>query len=457
VTTGTTSSWQKNESRQTTGMVDEDKAKVDAANEATAVAAEKANTEDYAAKATQYWTEFGRLSEQAKKQVAERAVLQEQEARFNESLNSAYKKLDETAARPVDPSQAFAGEKGWYAFMAGFGDVLRNVGAALAGKGPVADPGATLNALVERSVELQMAQKKADYEQGKISVDRLTADRETTRHKLGVVLQQLAATELGKAKTQEEYQALGALKAKGDAIVADARAKAAAATARQETTGTTISQGGSTTKGPATVGGGGGIEGFSKMLSAREAYEKAGANKEQLAAFDKANGLSGAGMAPTEESEAGRVRREKLEARTDTEKTALGTIQLLNETGDQLGLARDTNGRGFRENQSDKSILSKRTGEELATGFSFGFSDNPIAATENALVESFGRLQSQGVISPSEEVRFGAMVREAKTDSQRALALNSIRTIIEAKLNPRDREAFGAKSAEEAGFKRTGP
>jgi hypothetical protein len=272
VTTGTTSSWQKNESRQTTGMVDEDKAKVDAANEATAVAAEKANQEDYAAKATQYWTEFGRLSEQAKKQVAERAVLQEQEARFNESLNSAYKKLDETAARPVDPSQAFAGEKGWYAFMAGFGDVLRNVGAALAGKGPVADPGATLNSLVERSVELQMAQKKADYEQGKISVDRLTADRETTRHKLGVVLQQLAATELGKAKTQEEYQALGALKAKGDAIVADARAKAAAATARQETTGTTISQGGSTTKGPA-MGAGTSADTLKAMLAARDIGE----------------------------------------------------------------------------------------------------------------------------------------------------------------------------------------
>lgn len=254
VTTGTTSTWQRNKSQQTSGMADEDKAKVDAANEATADALETSNQADFASKATQYWNEFGRLSEQEKRQVAQRAVLQEQERKFDEAINAKFLELDETAARPVDPSQAFAGEKGWYAFMAGFGDVLRNVGSALAGQRPVADPGATLNALVERSVEMQMAQKKADYEQGKLSVDRLNADRETTRHRLGVVLQQLAATELGKAKTQEEYAALGALKAKGDAIVADARAKAAAATARQVVTSDSQVSGGGVTKGPAMGG-----------------------------------------------------------------------------------------------------------------------------------------------------------------------------------------------------------
>jgi hypothetical protein len=253
VVTGQNSSWQrtKNEQRQTTGLAEEDKAKVDAANESAISASDKANTEDFAAKATQFWHEFGRLSEQEKRQIAQRATLQEQERRYDESLNGAYKKLDETAARPIDPSQAFAGEKGWYAFMAGFGDVLRNVGAALAGQRPVADPGATLDQLVERSVNLQMAQKKADYEAGRIGVDRLTADRETTRHRLGVVLTQLADTQLQKAHTEQEYQALGALRAKGEAIVADARAKAAAATARQETTGYTTSDvsGGTVTKG----------------------------------------------------------------------------------------------------------------------------------------------------------------------------------------------------------------
>lgn len=193
-------------------------------------------------------------------------------------------------------------------------------------------------------------------------------------------------------------------------------------------------------------------EAFSKMLTARKAYEESGATPEQLAAYDKANGLGG--MAPGGESETGRSRREKNEQRTDNEKTALGTVKLLNDLGGQLGLARDPDGKGVREDPNDKSLISKRQGEELATGFSMGFADNPIAATEDALVESFGRLQSQGVISPSEEVRFGAMIREAKTNSQRAIALNAIRPIIESKLHPRDRENLGASAAESAGFNR---
>ena len=270
VTTGTTSSWQRQKGSQTStsGLAEADRPRVEAANEGAVKAAETANTEDYVSKATQYWHEFGRLSEDAKRQIAQRATLQEQERRFDESLNAAYRRLDETAARPVDPAQAFAGEKGWYAFMAGFGDVLRNVGSALAGKGPVADPGATLDALVERSVNLQMAQKKADYEAGRIGIDRLTADRETVRHRLGVVLQQLATTELAKAQTEQAYQGLGAVKAKGDAIVADARAKAAAATARQETTSTTDSQvsGCTTQRERQPAGGGASLEQLSKIL-----------------------------------------------------------------------------------------------------------------------------------------------------------------------------------------------
>lgn len=434
VTTGTTSSWQKNESRQTTGMVDEDKAKVDAANEATAVAAEKANTEDYVAKATQYWTEFGRLSEQAKKQVAERAVLQEQEARFNESLNSAYKKLDETAARPVDPSQAFAGEKGWYAFMAGFGDVLRNVGAALAGKGPVADPGATLNALVERSVELQMAQKKADYEQGKISVDRLTADRETTRHKLGVVLQQLAATELGKAKTQEEYQALGALKAKGDAIVADARAKAAAATARQETTGTTISQGGSTTKGPAAAAGGG-IDDFSKRLATRKAYEESGATPEQLAAYDKVYGVPSPGG-----KSATAIDREKSGDLTEAQGKAQAAASAISTFATKAGLVRDPKTGKWKTGEGllPPALLEKAN----------PLSDNEINASFEAAVEAYGRMQSGGVIGAEERPAFREQLGEKTlTRAQLAARLNAAEVTLEGRQAGRAKEERTAPKA----------
>jgi hypothetical protein len=198
--------------------------------------------------------------------------------------------------------------------------------------------------------------------------------------------------------------------------------------------------------------GGGDGDGFSKLLAARKAYEESGASPEQLAAFDKANGMGA--MAPAGESVTAQNRRTKDESRTEIEGKAGGTIKLLDELGSQLGLAQDPGGKGFREDPSNKSIISKRAGEEIASGFSFGYADNPIEATENALIESFGRLQSGGVISPSEEQRFGSMIRDAKTDAQRAIALNAIRPIIEAKLNPRDRKQGGVEAA---GFKRVAP
>ncbi len=198
--------------------------------------------------------------------------------------------------------------------------------------------------------------------------------------------------------------------------------------------------------------GGGDGDGFSKLLAARKAYEESGATPEQLAAFDTANGMGA--MAPAGESVTAQNRRTKDDARTEVEGKAGGTIKLLDELGAQLGLAQDPGGKGFREDPSNRDVISKRATEDIATGFSFGYADNPIEATENALIESFGRLQSGGVISPSEEQRFGSMIRDAKTDAQRAIALNAIRPIIEAKLNPRDRKQGGAEAA---GFRRVAP
>lgn len=255
--------------------------------------------------------------------------------------------------------------------------------------------------------------------------------------------------------TQAEIARIGAGGARAEASAMAEQIKAAREQANDELMLSLGTPRSSTTTVRAAPSGGDG-DGFAKMLSTRKAYEESGATPEQIAAFDKANGLTGAGLAPGGESETARARREKSEQRTDNEKTALGTIKLLDDVGSQLGLSRATDGSGFSA-PADGSVISKRAGEELATGFSFGFADNPIEASENALVEAFGRLQSQGVISPSEEVRFGAMIRDAKTDSQRAIALNAIRPIIESKLHPRDRESYGAKGAEAAGFKRVAP
>lgn len=270
VTTGSTSSWQRtdNTQRSSSGIAEADRPKVEQTQEAAIKSAEQANEADFAARANQVWSEWGRLTEKAKQQVAERSVLQEQERAFNQKLESAYKKYDEDAKRPIDPAQAFAGEKKWYAFMAGFGDVLRNVGAALAGKGPVVDPGKVLDDLVERSVQLQMAQKEQDLKAGRISIDRFNADRETIRHKLGVVVSQLAQTELDKAQNEQAYKALGAVKAKGDAIIADARAKGAQALARQETIAESkgLTTGGTTQRETKPAGGTQNLEMLSKML-----------------------------------------------------------------------------------------------------------------------------------------------------------------------------------------------
>ncbi len=252
--------------------------------------------------------------------------------------------------------------------------------------------------------------------------------------------------------TQAEIARIGAGGARAEAAAMAEQIKSAREQANDELLLTLGTPRSSTTTVRAQPAAAGNSDGFAGMLRAREAYEKSGATPEQLAVFDKANGLGA--MAPGGESETGRSRREKNESRTDMEKMAGGAIKLLDDLGAQLGLAADPGGKGFRKDPSSKDIISKRAGEEIATGFSMGFSDNPIEATENALVESFGRLQSGGVISPSEEVRFGAMIREAKTDEQRAIALNAIRPIIEAKLNVRDRSQG---SAEAAGFKRVAP
>jgi hypothetical protein len=222
------------DTRTTQGLNAADRKKVDAANEAAVVSAEQANKDELLARSHQFLSDWQRLDESAKKQIVEKQALDEQEAFYNQRLEAQYSKLDADAARPIDPSEAFAGDAGAYAFMAGFGDALQNFGASLAGRGPVADPAARIESIINRSVRLQTEQKQTDLEAGKISANRLEADREHVRFRLATVGKQMAETELERAHTKEEYMALGAMKKRMDAIQADARAKNAAATARQE-------------------------------------------------------------------------------------------------------------------------------------------------------------------------------------------------------------------------------
>lgn len=256
--------------------------------------------------------------------------------------------------------------------------------------------------------------------------------------------------------TQAEIARIGAGGARAEAAAMAEQIKAAREQANDELMLTLGTPRSSTTSVKTEVTGtaGAGTEMFTKLLAARKAYEESGATPEQLAVFDKANGMGP--MAPGGESETGRARREKSEARTDGEKAASAALSTLDELGTQYGLGRDPAGKGFAE-KKDGAVLSKKVGEDIATGFSFGLADNPIEATTAAAIEAFGRMQSGGVIGPEEEQRFRDMISGASTDAQRAIALNSIRKIVESKLHPRDRESRGATSAEAAGFKRVAP
>lgn len=331
--------------------------------------------------------------------------------------------------------------------------VLAAIEGAFRGMTGQAGQSGVLN-ILERRVDQDILAQKEQIASGRIRRGNMISYFQ--QQGMSEEASEKAAKAMAYAQTEKLVQAeiarLGAGSARPEAAALAEQIKAQREQANDElvlTLGTPRSST-TTVRAPAAAAGPG--DGFAKMLAARKAYEEAGATPEQLAVYDKQNGLTGAGLAPGGESETGRARREKNEARTDNEKTALGTLTLLDDLGKQLGLAQDTKSSGFREDPSNKDIISKKAGEDIATGFSFGFSDNPISATEGALVESFGRLQSMGVISPSEEVRFGTMIRDAKTQSQRAIALNAIRPIIEAKLNPRDKPDQGG--AEAAGFKR---
>lgn len=220
--------------RTTQGLNKEDRAKVDAANEQAVKAGERADSEDLLARSHQFLSDWQRLDETSKKQLVEKNALDEQEKFYNQRIEAQYAKLDQDAARKIDPSEAFAGDAGAYAFMAAFGDAVSNFGSALAGRGPVADPAGRIEGIINRNVQLQTQQKQADLEAGKIGASRLEADREHVRFRLATVGKQMADNELERAHTKQEYTALGALKAKMGAIQSDARAKNAAATARQE-------------------------------------------------------------------------------------------------------------------------------------------------------------------------------------------------------------------------------
>lgn len=227
---------------QTGGLAPEDRKKVDAANQAAVDAAYEADQSALRARTEQVNAEWMRLTDVEKAKLAEEAMRKGQEADLTAKVDTQTRKMEELTARPIDPGKAFAGDAGWYAFMAGFGDSIQNFGAALAGRGPVANPGATIDRMIERSVQQQTAQQELEFKAGRITADQLNSERDYVRAQLATVGKQLAETQLGKARTEEEN--LG-LRAMGDKFEADRKAaiaRNAAATARTQQVSTTRQQ-----------------------------------------------------------------------------------------------------------------------------------------------------------------------------------------------------------------------
>jgi hypothetical protein len=216
------------------GYAPEDKARIDAANAEAVAKRGEANTADLQARNEQLNAEWARLSGEQKAKLAEKAAAEEQERKFTAHVDAQVKANQDIASRKIDPSEAFKGEAGFYAFMAAIGDGIQNFGAALAGHGPVANPGATIDRMMQRSIDQQTEQRTLEFKQGQITADQLNADREHVRLKIATVGKQLVENQLAKAKTQDEKIGLQALAKKFDADQADSIAKNAQATATEQ-------------------------------------------------------------------------------------------------------------------------------------------------------------------------------------------------------------------------------
>lgn len=177
---------------------------------------------------------------------------------------------------------------------------------------------------------------------------------------------------------------------------------------------------------------GAGLEQFTKLLAARKAYEESGASPEELKLFDSTLGvppISG-------QSVTGQEMAKRTEPNADQAK-AEAAVAAIEGFATDAGLA--VGDDGYRANPNDKSLLNARQKERA--GSILPGSSQKLAASESAATEAFGRLQSGGVISPTEEERFRKMIGDATTDSQLAENLNAIMRIVKPRMSNRGKAA----------------
>lgn len=420
----------RTEQRTTEGLTAADKKKVDAANQRASDAAAAANQEEYVAKANQFFNDWQRLGEAAKQQLAEKNAAQEQERQFTERVEAQRQKNREIASRPIDPSEAFAGDAGAYAFMAAFGDALQNFGSALAGRGPVADPSARIESIINRSVQLQTQQKQRELEEGRISADQLEADREHVRFKLATVAKQLIETEEARAHTADEYKALGAFKKKMDALQADADAKNAMATARRESSsyGRSVTPGAQVQGGvdyflgedQAKNGGWKAVEGYTQRQAGGDQIENA------VARFSRATGYV---WDPQALGGQGAFRDKNGKVVTADHADVPGTTAL----GTNLG------------------FLSGEMGREVQGAL------GDLAAGRAKIADPVGAVSDKSIDAQREQMAAGTDEGAFRAMESAARQLRTMRAKVDASVSPGVANAARLRRQEEQGFQATRP
>ncbi len=418
------------DSTTTQGLTKGDKATVDAANARAVESGRAADQGEYVAKANQFYSDWQRLGVDAQKQLAEKNAAEQQEREFNAKVDAQRQKNAETASRPIDPTEAFAGDGGAYAFMAAFGDAISNFGAALAGRGPVADPSARIESIINRSVKLQMEQKQADLEAGKITGDQLEADREHVRFKIATAAKQLIDTEAERAHTEAEYKGLGALKQRMSALQDEASAKNAMATARQQST----THSASVT--PGSPGGGGADyflgedqtkNGGWKAVEAHGARQAGGDQIESaVGRFSKATGYN-------------------------WDPQALGGAGAFRDKDGKVVTADHADVPGTTALGTNLKLLSGETGREVQGAL------GDLAAGRAKIADPVGAVSDKSIDAQKEQMAAGTDEGAFRSMENAARQLKNMRAKVDSESSPGVVNASRLRRQEERGFQATRP
>lgn len=420
----------RTDSTTTQGLTDKDKKTVDAANARAVASGRVADDADYVARANQFYGDWQRLGADAQKQLAEKNAAEAQEREFNQRVDAQRQKNQETAARPIDPTEAFAGDAGAYAFMAAFGDAISNFGAALAGRGPVADPAGRIESIINRSVKLQMEQKQADLDSGKITSDQLEADREQVRFKIATAAKQLIETEEQRARSETEYKGLGALKLRMSAAQDEASAKNAQATARQQS----VTRGSSSV--PGSPGGGGAdyflgedqaknggwkaVEGYSARQAGGDQIETA------VGRFQKATGYS-------------------------WDAQALGGAGAFKDKDGKVVTADHADVPGVTAVGGNFKMLSGETGREVQGAL------GDLAAGRAKIADPVGAVSDKSIDAQREQMAAGTDEGAFRAMENAARQLRTMRSKVDASVSPGVANAARLRRQEEQGFQATRP